>query len=617
MRLERVRQRRRGYGIWRLVRASIWDFGLLVRESWVALTGFSLVSAVNTIYLLYGYHDYANAGVPPFTFPAALFETLRMLVLQSGLPLPVDDPIGMLLFFITPLLGLALIFQSVLNFGRLLLDKGSRREAWQVALATTFRNHTIVCGLGRVSYRVMLQLLEIGQEVVVVERDWNSEFVPIALRLKVPVVLGDARDPDILRQAGLRHARGLLAGINDDLLNVEIALVARRKRPDMQVVMRIFNQELDTNLERSFGRNSAFSSSALAAPTMAAAAISQSLIHVLPLHDGLLGVAEITLADESQVCGFRRGIEDRFDIRILRHRDATGREQKPGLMQKLEGGDVLLLLGSLDALERVRLQNQPGNKLDFLQPIPSQRPTARFNAVIVCGLGKIGYRVVKVLHATQPRPEIVVVCTDNTSSRFVEDVRALGIRVVVGDAREADVLAEAGIAQAYAVAAVVGNDLTNLQIGMTARRLRGDIHLVLRVFSDVLAERLATLFGIYTTFSASALAAPTLAAATVVREIDYAIDIGERLFATATVRVETGDVFAGKTVEQVRDHANILVIAVRRDGVRMAALKLDTMLYEGDELVVLLNVTARGVPRWQSSRTPEVVAQGRSEGVKG
>ena len=63
------------------------------------------------------------------------------MTLQSDLAFPRGDLLGELIFFLTPLLGLALIFQSVLNFGRLLLDKGSRREAWQVALASTYRNH--------------------------------------------------------------------------------------------------------------------------------------------------------------------------------------------------------------------------------------------------------------------------------------------------------------------------------------------------------------------------------------------------------------------------------------------------------------------------------------------
>jgi voltage-gated potassium channel Kch len=144
-----------------------------------------------------------------------------MYVFEINLDWPAHDPVGQALFFITPFIGVALIFQSVLDFGRHLLDKGSRREAWQYALAKTFHNHVIICGLGRVSYRVMLQLLETGTEVVVIEQNWQSDFVRQALKHRTPVVVGDARDPEILRRAGLFRARGLLAGSSNDLVNME------------------------------------------------------------------------------------------------------------------------------------------------------------------------------------------------------------------------------------------------------------------------------------------------------------------------------------------------------------------------------------------------------------
>jgi hypothetical protein len=56
-----------------------------------------------------------------------------------------------------------------------------------------------------------------GYEAVVIERAWNSEFVERALSLKAPVVLGDAREPRVLHQAGLARARAVVAGVADDL----------------------------------------------------------------------------------------------------------------------------------------------------------------------------------------------------------------------------------------------------------------------------------------------------------------------------------------------------------------------------------------------------------------
>src|ERR1044071_5712103 len=156
-RSRRAQPARRRHSLWRLLRANFYDFGLLLRESWVALAGFAVLALAGTLYLHYVHPSRVG-------FATALYETLKLVSFQSGIALP-DDLLGKALFFLIPLLGLALIFQSVLNFGRLLLDKGSRREAWQVALASTYRDHVIICGLGRVNLRVLMQLIEAGYEV--------------------------------------------------------------------------------------------------------------------------------------------------------------------------------------------------------------------------------------------------------------------------------------------------------------------------------------------------------------------------------------------------------------------------------------------------------------------
>ncbi len=607
LRVERLRRRRR-YHPTRLVRAYLHDVWTLLREAKIPLLGFCILTVVNTFYLAFFFTSSPCNGTPCLSLPQALFETIRMYVFEINLDWPAQDRIGQALFFITPLLGVALIFQSVLDFGRFLLDKSSRREGWQISLAKTFHDHVILCGLGRVSYRVMLQLLDAGYEVVVVEQDWNSEFVSPALKLKVPVVQGDAREPDVLRHAGLVRARSVIAAINNDLLNIEIALAARHYHPPVQMVMRIFSDELDTNLERSFGVNSAFSSSALGAATLAAATVSRDIVHVLPLVDRIIGVSEISVNAESRLCGFVQTIEEQYDVRLIYHIDAQGRERRVSLMSRIEGGDTVLLLGSLGSLEQARMFNQR-SKLGFLHPPQLQRPSPQFNTVIVCGLGKVGYRVVKALYDMQRDPEIVVICEQDTHGPLVSEIEALGIRVIRGDARNPELLQAAGLGRAYSVAAVTSDKLVNIQIGLAARRLRPDLHLVLRVFSDVMAEQLEELFGRHTVFSTSALAAPTLAAASIVCGIERAIEIGSRLYSTVTLTIQAGDAFVGQQIRQIREQAQVLVISVRRNEAQVLPLKLETCLDIGDEIVVLVDVARLAELRSQHAQTGEAATR--------
>lgn len=595
-RLDRLRRRRSRYPLWRIFLAGLWDLRILVTDSWPLLVGFCLSTIAGTLYFLYRYHDYAASHIPPFTFLTALFETIRMLVFQSTLPLPQKDILGQVLFFLMPLLGLTIVFQGVLNFGRLLLDKASRMEGWQVSLARTYRNHVIIVGLGRVSYRVMIELLEAGCEVVVIEETWNSRFVKTALRLKVPVVVGDARDTEVLQQAGLSRARGLFAGVNDDLLNITAGLAARRLRPDIYLSLRIFNDELDTNLERGLGGNTAFSSSALAAPTLAAAAVSPAIVRSLLLPGKSLGMEEMRVDKACELRCFVPRLEDTFDVRVLRCLGEDGNLLEGKSSREIRPGISLLVAGPLEALEKVRLTLQPDNAAGLLSRLNQEEANRQDLSIIVCGMGKVGYRVVKALHALTPRPAITIVCQPDTRDDFLAEFEALGTRIVYGDARRSEVLRQAGIEGAYSVTAVTSDDLLNLQVGLSAHRLKPDVQVVLRVFSDVLAERMADIFGIHSAFSPSALAAPALAAATLSRGVEDAVLIDGRLHALTRLTVQAADEYAGRIVSRIQDQTRLFIIEVWRGETRVDPLTLETRIEPGDTLVALAEIT------WLSKR---------------
>ncbi|NJO05587.1 MAG: potassium transporter TrkA [Chloroflexaceae bacterium] len=584
---ERLQQTRR-LSFRRWFGAQYYDIRVLLLETRISLIGLLVLLISGTLYLRFGY----DGPDKPHSLLESFFETMRMLVVEHGLNFP-DDPLGQFLFLIIPLFGLIFVVQSVLDFGRRLLDKTERLIDWQVALASTHSNHVVVCGLGRVSYRVMLQLLDSGYEVVVVEQDWQSEFVADTLALKVPVIKGDARNPRTLQQAGVVRASGVIAGVNNDLLNIEIGLAARRLRPDIRVVLRIFSDKMDERLEQSrFGPNSAFSSSALAAPTLAAAAVCQGINYALPLGDDVVGLAEVDVVAGSKLENLVWRIEEEFQVQVFGYMARNGSwNLNPTAITGLFPGDRILVMGTLPRLSVVWRHGRLLSKMwERMGKVAPAQITQEYNRVIVCGLGRVGYRVVQALHRMKQRPEIVVICNDEGSSDFIHELEELGIKLVKGSATDEDVLQAAGIHKAYSVAAVTSDNLVNLQIGLTARQLRPDIHVVLRVFSDVLAEQLESMFGINTAFSTSALAAPTLSAAAVLSDNSYAITAGDQLLATATVRVQAGDQFEGQRIRVVRESFGIVVVMIQRYGERSLAPSSEQILQAGDELMVLADI---------------------------
>lgn len=575
---EAPRNRRRHYGALRLIRANIYDLVVLMRRSGVALVGFLVVvlSAAAYLHFVNPRHlEIANA----------LYESLKLLIFQSGLPLP-GDVLGTVIFFLVPILGLLLVAQSVLTFGRGLLDKGSRLQSWQVSIASTYSNHVIVCGLGRVGYRVVTRLLDAGYQPIVIENKWQSDYVARIVQLKVPVIVGDARDRTILRQARLRQARALIADINGDLVNIEIGLAARALRPDIRVILRAFDEDLDRRLEQTFGANSAFSASALAAPTFTAAAVSREVDYVIPLgEDGtLLGVTQLVVRKDG-LPQTAQQLEAEYGVRVVQVDKAIPKNID---RTRLHPGATLTLLGTLASLEAARVRNLQNPSTWPPETIPQQHPTADHDTVIVCGLGKVGFRVIRRLYSLAPRPRIVVVNLGDEHTAFVRQVQRMeGVTYINGDASDVETLRAAGINRAFSVAVLTSSDATNLRIGLAARGEQSDVHVVMRVFSDALADQLVSLFGIRTTYSTSDLAGPTLAAAALLSGISRAFYAGETLFATDEFTVDGSNKSAGRAVGDLRTKRQVVVIAIRRQQQILLTPPPETQLMAGDEVALL------------------------------
>src|SRR6516165_3452275 len=105
--------------------------------------------------------------------------------------------------------------------------------------------HVILCGLGRVGSRVLEYLRATGLPIVVVDNSCPEDDARLE---NVRLVSGDCRRREVLEQAGIANARGVLILTSDDLVNISTALMVRRIHRDVRIVMRMFNQNLIARL---------------------------------------------------------------------------------------------------------------------------------------------------------------------------------------------------------------------------------------------------------------------------------------------------------------------------------------------------------------------------------
>src|SRR5207248_8942181 len=120
-------------------------------------------------------------------------------------------------------------------------------------------------------------------------------------------VKGDCRRPEVLEQAGVRQARGVLIVTSDDLVNVSSALLVRKLNPDARVVVRMFNQNLLARFGAVVRNTVALSVSALTAPLLALTAATGEALGAFKLDSGPRQVSELTVSEESELAGRKLG----------------------------------------------------------------------------------------------------------------------------------------------------------------------------------------------------------------------------------------------------------------------------------------------------------------------
>ena len=143
-------------------------------------------------------------------------------------------------------------------------------------------NHTVIVGLGAVGMQVLEGLLAKGREVIVVERFEGNPLIGEARSLNVPVVIGDATLARTLDSVKLSSAAAVAILTSDDLTNIETGLAVRdqlgERWTEVPVVLRVFDRQLGSRLEQSFGFRHVWSTSAIAAPWFVGAALGLEVL---------------------------------------------------------------------------------------------------------------------------------------------------------------------------------------------------------------------------------------------------------------------------------------------------------------------------------------------------
>ena len=217
--------------------------------------------------------------------------------------------------------------------------------------------------------------------------------------------------------------------------------------------------------------------------------------------------------------------------------------------------------------------------------------------IIVVGLGNVGSAVTRQLHDLG----FDVVCVDNKpNAPGIPLARQLGLPVVIGDAFREETLRAAHLDTCLALVSVTSLDIVNLETALTARALRDDLRIVLRLTDDDLAERLEKTTGNMISRSVPYLAAPAFATAMLEHQVLRTIDVGRHVLLIAEIRVAEQAGLAGSPIRDTEQDGQARVLAMQSSGMASLDWSPDRgrPLAAGDRLIVL--ATRRGLGRYLS-----------------
>jgi voltage-gated potassium channel len=164
------------------------------------------------------------------------------------------------------LLAMGVTAQTVLEIqlGNLLERRRTRK------MIDKLEGHYIVCGFGRVGRGAAAELKQSGAQLVIIDR--REERVEWAIRNGYLACLGDSTRDDILREARIANAAGLIAALATDADNLFAVISAKSLNPKIRVAARAAEEETERKM-RAVGADSVF-----APYTMTGTRLAQSLL---------------------------------------------------------------------------------------------------------------------------------------------------------------------------------------------------------------------------------------------------------------------------------------------------------------------------------------------------
>ncbi len=166
-----------------------------------------------------GFQKYSLLSGSGYNVFSSIYASLELFKFSGGAlstPIPWELEVAR---WLSPLLAAyAVVFSIAVLFKNQLGE-----------MSVTFYNrHVVICGLGKKGLLLARNFHSSGHKVVAIEIDTANSFIKACRDEGIIVIVGDARDKQTLKKANIQSADYIICVTGDDVLNSDIALVAKK-----------------------------------------------------------------------------------------------------------------------------------------------------------------------------------------------------------------------------------------------------------------------------------------------------------------------------------------------------------------------------------------------------
>lgn len=215
------------------------DLKFVIKAIWLNLLFFVILLACAAILLRY------SGAYPKANWLDLFVDAFHMADLERVTE-PGDGILPALLTFLVPLFGAIILGEGVVRVFNVFINRGERREEWNIMVAKNFADHIVVCGVGELGKSLVKRISADHPKVSMVLVDLHPGILTETGLSGGNIICleSDMTNIDTLKRANCQKAKLVLLASGNDAFNMEAAYKVLQLNANTEIWVRLHHSGL-------------------------------------------------------------------------------------------------------------------------------------------------------------------------------------------------------------------------------------------------------------------------------------------------------------------------------------------------------------------------------------